>query len=274
MNGIIQNADGNSDSGEDIMAWGGSVRNSVFHDSPNALLVTGNGEISGNLIYNIYRSFSGTHPNGIEVVGANGPHYIHDNVIHDITIGVAAFIGGFNFDTFIWNNVIYNLSTTVTAISIDGRNGTAASIYVWNNTIVPYSGASCILNGHAGTMLTIMVQNNQCISINGSAVDPSLSAVNKTIDHTLLQTPTASAAQGYSIVQSFVGSPTLGSATIGAGTNLSSHCGGVLAGLCNGTTYAGMRTPNARGSTWDIGAYQFLAITTPNAPSMLSATTE
>lgn len=265
-NSTIQNADGNNDSGEDIMAWGGSVINCILHDSPNAINATGSGHVSGNLIYNGTTSFTGAHANSIQVLGSNGTHYIHDNVIRDIPIGNAISVGGFAGDTYVWNNISYNLSGVTGSVLIDGRSGTTSSVGIWNNTIVPYAGALCITNSRTGTMLAISIQNNHCITTNANVADATLGATTLTVDHNVLQTPTAATAQGYTSSQSpYVYFPTSGGSTIAAGTDLSANCSGSLAGLCSDTTYAAVRSPVARGVTWDAGAYQYVPPTTGSA---------
>jgi hypothetical protein len=113
-------------------------------------------------------------------------------------------------------------------------------------------------------MLAITIQDNHCITTNALAVDATLAATTLTVDHNLLQTPTAATAQGYTSSQSpYVYFPTSGSSTIGAGVDLSANCSGSLAGLCSDTSYANVRNAIARGSAWDIGAYQYVSGTIP-----------
>lgn len=65
------------------------------------------------------------------------------------------------------------------------------------------------------------------------------------------------------------GVPQSGSAVIGAGTNLTSLCTGVLVALCSDTSAGNSRTPVQRPATgaWDAGAYAYSSGSAPAPPA-------
>jgi hypothetical protein len=273
-NSVIQNSDGNTDSGAALFAWGGAVKNSVFHDMSNAILVNGHGEISGNLVYNIRASFSGVHPNGIENTSADGgTFYIHDNIVHDISYGVGVFIGGFGSTYYFWNNLLYNFTSPVSALDVEesaAQGSASTSVYIWNNTIVPYAGGACGVAGHSGTIATLAIQNNHCVSTVSPAFSSGLAATTLTVNYNSLQTPTQAAAAGYSASQAYAFSPISPNCSgqpncpVGAGTNAAgiwpsgySTNDTVYACTVDATNHVACpaRSSVARSTTWDAGAY-------------------
>jgi hypothetical protein len=297
-NSVVQNSvfdGGGSSFGEAVRCFG-NIKNSVVHDMVGMLFPCGHGEVSGNLLYNCgYPSFpsgaSNVHADAIQVNGADGAFYIHDNVIHDTGRDSngneceAGLIGNPGETDFVWNNVSYNIHGNSWALTQNASPGIAA--YFWNNTMTGgMDGVGyCVRQGHSGTYSTIQIVNNHCITSAGRIDDTALSATTKTVTNNLVQTMSTANSQGYSAAQSFAFSPTAGTqATVGAGGNLSGQCTGRNALLCHDTGYGSLQTAanisasparagfsRPAGATgWDIGAYRYsVTITPPAAPSNL-----
>jgi hypothetical protein len=253
----------------------------VIHNTSNALLATGNGEIAYNSIYNVTKSFdTSVHENAIETLIANGTFYIHDNVIHDV-YGETMMTGNNNETDYIWNNVLYNL-TGANSFHFPQNNGQAAvAIHYWNNTIVPTSGGNCLIQAFdSGTMGTVDFQNNHCITT-AAAVNGAISIVSiVNINNNVLETPTQASGQGFTSTETYAYSATTAnSSTLTSGVNLSGNCSGILASLCSDTSYActvdatkQVVCPSRRVVTrpsgslaWNKGAY--MAISSANQPA-------
>jgi hypothetical protein len=292
QNGIIDGSDGTGggDSGRSYL-WPSWVNN-VIHDTPNAIVQKGGGTISGNTIYDCHVSFDPeAHPNLLETLGGTSAHtvYIHDNVFHDYVAGCeSAFIASQNGTVYVWNNIWYN-NNGGNPPNFDQPAPTPPNIYFWNNTIVAAPGGYCVRKGHVGdTPAVIKIQNNHCITTFGTAFDPTIVATSMIIDHNVLQTPAAAAAEGYTSTQGFAYSPSsAGNATsVSAGIIPTSSCVGPFASLCVDTSYGqgfnastkivtgALRGTVSRssGASWNVGAYQFPSTDTlsPAAPSNLS----
>ncbi len=226
--------------------------------------------VSGNLIYNIIGSFSGSHPNAIEDLGS-GVWYTYNNVVHD-TIGEADFMANSGGGTeYIWNNIWYNLFENEPETGSTAAG--SATVYMWNNTIVaPATGGGqpCIRVGHGATTIALTFENNQCISGSNTAVDPAFPS--PMVSNNKLMLPSTAASQGYTSSGTYVYSPTARTnATVGAGMNLSGDCSGPMATLCSDTTYAvtynttnhtatfpgRADSPRPSSGAWDVGAYLF-----------------
>lgn len=293
-NGVIDNSDGNNDSCYAFYNWS-SVENSVIHDIPNAVLVDSASPkyISGNNIYNITLSFSGTHCNAIESVGG-GTTYIHDNLIHDISCsgGESMMIGNSGETDYVWNNVLYNLYPGQSPSFPQGGGFSGMSLHFWNNTIVNPS-YNCFewVSGFGGSFNVVDIENNDCISgagLNNSGFAARATTINNNVTQTAAQANANSSPQydQYSQSETYVYSPLASTnSTIGAGTNLTSvwpssfstndagyacseqTVNGVMQSVCPGRS-----TTNSRGTSWDAGAYQFGS--GPNPPSGLAASVQ
>lgn len=267
-------------SGMMTYAWP-SITYSVCHDTPNCLMLAGDGEVAYNLIYNINEDFDAySHANAIESLGSDSsPFYIHDNVIHDMQIGESMMIGNPNEIDYVWNNVIYNLLAPGANPPTWPQNGTSGTaLYIWNNTVVPLSGNQCFIQSGSSYYPTLYIQNNYCISTIGLSV--GITTPSAVITNNVTQTPTVANGQGYTSTQTYVYSPTASSkATVGAGTNLTSSW--PTGYSTNDTSYActqnaanqsvcPARPTVSRGATWDAGAYRFASGMT--VPTNLTAT--
>ena len=268
----------------------GTFKNNVAHDLTQMFFPMGHGEISGNLLYNCgYPSFqpgsSNQHSDAIQINGADGTFYIHDNVIHDTGSDSngneceASFYGNPGETDYVWNNVLYNIHGNSFALTQNSSPGVAA--YFWNNSVQGgQDGAGyCFRAGHGGSYSTIQIINNHCISSQSQANDPGLSASSMTVKNNIIQTVGTADSNlsphydQYSTSETFVFSPLASTnSTIAAGVNLASNCTGTRAGLCSDTSYScklqtvngvvesvcPIRTTATRPSsgTWSVGAYQ------------------
>jgi hypothetical protein len=263
------------------------VTNSVIHDLVNPIVGFAGPTVttvtwSGNHLYNVHDSYQGAnHCNIMEIVGG-GTYYVHDNTMHDITCagGEVLMLGNTGETSYVWNNVMYNMNGAQApnfpqTSNQSGING----LYFWNNTITPQAGSPCFYYSgqSSGSINTLKIQNNHCITTAGSIYGTGATVANLTTTPNTLMTPSVAASQGYTSSETYVYSPISGSnTTVGAGINLSSQCTGNNAGLCNDTAYACIqktvngvvqavcpaRTVSARSGSgaWDAGAYQFVGI--------------
>ncbi len=270
---VFDNSDGDHVSGMVLYCWSGTITKNYINAAANGILPMGTGgTVSGNTL-NIVASFDAAqHENAIETLGGTTPTwYIHDNRISGSTGGESMLIGNDGETDYVWNNLTYNWSQN--AFHFGGS--AATGLYFWNNTVIPLAGNDCFVNIASGTITTLAIQNNHCITT--AAVHGTLTGVTTLVeDHNVLQTPTAATAQGYTSSQTpYVYFPTAGGSTIGAGANLSAHCSGALASLCSDTSYgvtlnssnhtvvSPARTVVARGTAFDAGAYQYGSAPSP-----------
>jgi chitodextrinase len=254
-----------------------NVKNTVIHDMIGMVFPCGQGEVSGNTLYNCgYPSFpagsSGLHADAIQPTMGNGPLYIHDNVIHDTGSDAAngnecesMLVGNAGETDYIWNNVVYNVHGNAIALTQNSTPGDAA--YIWNNTITggQNGAAYCVRQGHSGTWPVVVIRNNHCITTAGRTDDPAIIATTRTVDHNVTQTPSQASAQGYTSTEAYAYSPTFSStATINVASDLTPSCSGANSGLCSSTNYGAQPSglaPQARpnGGAWDAGAYERVA---------------
>ena len=195
--------------------------------------------------------------------------------------------------TYIFNNVIFQNSPFYGSIAIGWNQSSGTGIgtyYVFNNTIEcgrdGNLGTTCIGGGAGPPSFTATIANNHIINSSGSGTGVScLSGQTCTLTTDLVQSVSTANGQGYTSAETYAFSPASGSgSTVAAGTNKSSICTSInsvdtTAGTAcqNSTGYACSYntsnhtvtcpndTENARGSTWDIGAYQFSGSPAPSA---------
>lgn len=296
QNSFIDGSDstGGGDSSGNYL-WPSFVNN-VIGDVPNAMIVKGNGTISGNTIYNCRLTFDGvTHPNLLESLGASVPHtlYIHDNVFRDYVAGCeSAFIAGQNATVYVWNNIWYN-NNGANPPEFDQQAPNPPNIYFWNNTIVAAPGGYCVRRGHGGGKPDVIkIQKNHCITTVRTAFDPTIVAKSLTIDHNVLQTPAEAASEGYTADQEFPYSSRHArnaTSVSAAGLIPMPSCDGPFVSLCFDTGYGqeldasrkmvvgagrgGGRVHRSLGGSRNAGAYQFpeSELQRPASPSNLSA---
>jgi hypothetical protein len=264
------------------------VSNNVIHDLANGLVghadsSIGTATISGNLIYNIKESNSGSHPNALYTMPA-GTYYVHDNVIHD-SAGESYYFGyGGGVETdYAWNNIWYNIANSPEG----GGSQSGASFHGWNNTVIPSPGHYCFnptLQG-GNDYASVVIENTHCITT-GSVAPSTWGSATATLSNNVLMSPGTATSQGYTSSGTYAYSPTSATnGTVGAGTSLQGNCSGQLVSLCSDTSYTVIynsatqtvtipaRKSNARppSGAWDAGAFQY-GSSAPAAPTNLQAT--
>lgn len=263
-NNLMDNWDGNNDSGQGVYNMSGTMNGNVARNITNAFVTIGTlGNIYNNDISTLQSFDVNNHENAIEILrnasNTAGTWYVHDNNIHDMTHGESILTGWVNETVYVWNNLIWNI-VSGNAPQLDSRWGKPTLMAYWNNLIVPQAGHNCfqqVQNVGTDSLGTVYIQNNHCITTANLYSIPLADSLTATPNTT--QTPTTATSQGYTASQTpYVYFPTPGGSTIAAGTNLTSSATGTVASMTSDTTYAGTRTPNARpgGSTaWDTGPY-------------------
>jgi len=278
---------------------GGTIAYNVVHNVSNVII---GGANSGTLYHDnvftgVWCSYDATdHENILEMNGA--PNNIFINNVYGNT--TSSCVWPMPLDPVasstevVANNICYSVAKDCISIDTQGTFSTY-TLTIINNTLIPASGQFCADTSDRGatnTIGTLNVINNHCITTSGTsgsswcfAGTSSCSTVTSLTEttNTLMTTSTAT-TQGYTNSESFVYSPTAsGNSTVHAGTNESSLATGAIAALASDTTYActvngsnqvvcPARTTNARGSTWDAGAYQYASGGPPLPPTGLTAT--
>jgi hypothetical protein len=265
-----------------------NIKNNIIHDVANGIVGRPNpgpATISGNNIYNIILSNSGSHANAVESVGAD-TWYFYNNVIHDFQ-GEAFFFGGSgsNGIQYVWNNIWYN-SEGGSLPEGDGGSG-GFQFYAWNNTVVSAKGGTCFGYSKDAAFAAAVIENNHCIST-GNVTSASWGGLTPTQNNNVLMSPATAAEQGYTSSENYAYSPTASTnGTVGAGKTIcgvEQTCTGNFAALANDTQYAcTQQTVNgvvqavcpARTGVprpGDAGAFQYVAGgSPPNPPTGLTA---
>jgi hypothetical protein len=253
-------------------------------------------DVHGNLIQHIVLEGwpNADHANGIFIFGPTGSNtalWVYNNVINDDSAAPGSeifwldgLIDCSNCVTYAYNNVLYNVGR---GIDVGGHPPNNTGTYnLYNNTIQNSSG-QCFGNGESPARSTLNYANNHCIISSGSICNGTGTTCNN-LGNNLQQTPTVASQNVTSHFDQYNSSTNpvyapqaATNSTVGAGQNLSSNCSGNVAALCSDTTYATentsnhtvvLRTTNGRGSTWDIGTFEYNAQDPqPNPPTGLSA---
>jgi hypothetical protein len=254
-----------------------------------------------------FPSYDGASHNGVMLsnVDSSSSCLFYNNVVRGnaITIALSVQITPvLGTTSYAFNNVQPDMSAGNGAglecgefFSSDQSGGTCT----WfNNTLEcgpdsnPATYCYRIGTGLSGTVPAAIYEYNNHIIGNGTitAVSPECaSACPVTTVTQITQSKATANGQGYTLAQTYSFSPTVGGSTIAAGTNESSICTAIgaidaTAGTAclsdttygvsyNATTHTvswPARTPVARGSTWDVGAYQYSSGgggSSPGAPS-------
>lgn len=266
--------DGSDSPNQDFMGGilhGDIVRNNVIRYVYNGMNGLFN-VIDGNLVEHNYVSTSGDHCNMVfpQNTFTGSTLVVSNNVIRHAACsgGVTLFTMGNSSCTtctaYVYNNVLYDNEVDSDKGISTGSHVATGTYYVYNNT-VDTPGGSCMGNGEAPPRSTAHYANNHCISPNPICLGTGTTCVND--GNNLSQTESQANTAGYNASQAYAYSPTSGSSpTVGAGLNATSLCAGAGAALCSDTTYAAydttahatvLRSITARGSTWDIGAFEF-----------------
>jgi hypothetical protein len=221
------------------------------------------------------------HMNGFEN-NSNCNARIYNNVIHgSVTTSVVMFW----FATmdgctdYVFNNVIYDTGqgNVLNVAPIQGCGtadcGPQGTAYVINNTVEagPDSGPNARISGCDSHYAACILGNNHQIS--STLNIESCPGINCTVASNVFQSKATANAQGYTIAQQYVFSPTSADdATVTAGYNYTALCSidAHMANLCMDTTFgvtydavnhmavAPARPTLARPTTgaWDVGAYR------------------
>jgi hypothetical protein len=236
----------------------GTVQNSRIHDNSSAVLFCL--DYNSNAMWNIsypFTSFDLTyHLNGVYLqpsLFTNLVGYIRNSTFRDIYGGANMAYPNPCFRTvYVYNNVFYGVMSDQRAIEIDPYGGTndatGGTVFCFNNTIVNYGdnwGGIHIVNRGAGNRLTELVAFNNHVIGNGAGLSDATTNNTVTITEgfSLIQSPATATSQGYTIGNVYA--PTPGGGTLGTGTDYPSS---VFT-----TDILGV----SRGSTWDIGAYEY-----------------
>jgi hypothetical protein len=164
---------------------------------------------------------------------------------------------------YVFNNVVGGGGSDIgDEIDPYNGNGLTMNVYDWNNTYHVRTGGTCVnAVARSGLSLNVVdVRNLHCISDSGGTAFNSGGASSPASSNLLLQSVTTANGQGYTGAGGWTPTSSSGS-TVGAGTNLASHCSGALTALCSDSTAGDSRATKPRpssGSAWDIGAYQFV----------------
>ena len=253
----------------------GEVKNSKCHDVAQG--VVGHGPIHDSQFYNIdgvsVQNLVGVaswHSNIIEATYiAEAP--IYNNLIHDTNAGVTIFecARADIFNNVMWNNANSHIKLESNPNDAFCGSDQTATANVYNNTLVS-NGNFCVdvIARSGGSVGTLNLRNNHCITnttafcYNGGGCG-AVGTVNASNNTT--QTPSQAAAQGYTASNNYQPASSA-AATVNVGMNLSNLCSAAMNMLCSDVLQA------PRGTTWDIGAYKFGAVSSskPTPPSNLT----
>ncbi len=244
---------------------------------------------------------TGAHTNGIEI-NASRDVVVSNNLIAHLESGTLTLWTAPNqgYTATVFNNVFYDTDiNNVVDVARPVNNGGCAggSTYCnvggthlfYNNTIFcgPEAGPAAVCAANIASGVTaVTLQNNHWIT-NATSPNGGMWSTNgptPTVTTNHLQSKATATGQGFTSAQPAPFSPTSGASTIAAGTNLTSLCTGVLAGLCYdsaiGVAYDPVthvvigpnRQVKSRPGTgaWDVGAYQWATVgAPPSAPTGL-----
>jgi hypothetical protein len=179
-------------------------------------------------------------------------NYVHDNP----TVGVTLYVP---YSARVFNNVISNGANRLILITSAAAGipagGTGQFV---NNTVDCSNAAACFgTDSKQAISGTVILKNNQWIT-SGTPVSNGSPISNFIESNNVPMTVSEATSQGYVAGNKYAPTGSNGG-TVHAGVNLSTSCVGAMAALCSdaaGAPWYGA-TPVSRGSTWDIGAYQF-----------------
>jgi hypothetical protein len=248
-----------------------------------------------NTILNSVQSVDGDHCNGMFVFGpvsSNGPT-VDDNVVGNMICsgGVNFWLNGLSngsssWVTNAWNNIILASAASGNIFNIGGHptQGNTGTYNIYNTTVVALNVGACVGNGESAPRSTTNYANMHCIGT--TQICQSTGTTCNNGGGNIQQSVAEANSQGYTATETLVYSPVSSSgASVAAGTNVTSACTGQVANPCNAITYpnydikthtTGVTTAspagNPRGTTWQIGAYQFANSVTPQPPTNVTAT--
>jgi hypothetical protein len=245
--------------------------------------------IHGNEFWlNIYDE-GGAHINQLYIANSTGQMYEYNNVWHNAVAGSSNQQQMSNGTTeYFFNNVNWALGGGTPNWAVDTQNGAgpnASFYYFYNNTMVsgPTAGTEQCINsgGSAAPQLTVVLQNNQCISslnpyfgnntgsvYQNQAGSTSSSAIQAA---SVVDSLSAATSQGYTAASVFAPSATnndtVAFASSSNSANLTSLCTGYLVPLCSDIN--GNPRPSSGG--WQAGAYLYGGTNTSSESSQSSS---
>ncbi|HUO15598.1 MAG TPA: hypothetical protein VMX38_11480 [Verrucomicrobiae bacterium] len=281
------------------------VEYSVIRHVSNGLECTDPRIVIGNLFEYIFEpSFGGRHGNVIESLGGspgntceyigNLTRYNNNGEIWDLDCATG----------FIFNNVWFQTGAGNGNLILQPPGSSDVPVltqYFFANNTADASTQAYAYPGNGASAYwapgsTIVIENQHMIGVSSvfgsspwfSCHSPS-SCTETDIGGEVIMSSSAATAAGYSASNNFA--PTSSSSpTVGQGINMTSQCLTYSSDseLCSGTAgavqvqvgwggevafYPGIAMPNARGSSWDAGAFQYSASTSgqPLAPTGLTA---
>jgi hypothetical protein len=276
----------------------GTIQYNYFGHVVSGVLATVD-NFNNNLIEDAVTSIDGDHCNLMFIFGpASGSTLnVYNNIVRKMICsgGVNFWLNGNSNGTSSWvtnayNNIIDASPASGNVFNIGGHPsaGNTGTYNIYNTTVIAENGGTCMGNGEASPRSTTNFSNLHCIG--GSELCDGTGTTCNNQGGNLLQPASTASSQGYTASEVFQYSPaascTPGTcSTVQAGIDQSAHCSGTMTALCNSITYPmydstnhtmSMNTSapagNSRGSTWDIGAYEFGgAGSAPNPPTGLSA---
>ena len=219
------------------------------------------------------RTVQDVHDQCFEDVGNSNGGFYYNNLIRHIQTGLVFGMNpAIGHTVYFFNNVLWDIGDSGNGINCTAPANAivGGTCYQWNNTIESTNTASAPFMGCGSNMDGCYFENNHFIGpLANTDSCPPLSRCHS--GNNILQlSKTIANSNGYyeGFPSSFPYHPTLAGPTVGVGTNLSSWCN-TMPALCSSAT-AGVGynqtnhtviVPNAtavaRGSAWDIGAYQY-----------------
>jgi hypothetical protein len=290
--GNLSVAQGNA-TGEAFWPGSGEFDHNVINHASNGIKYAPVVSVHDNLFENMSEpSVGGTHGNVVEWedIQYSTDTYFYNNILLATAEGETIdMYPGSSKAGYIFNNVQVGPNDNATNCYMIEGDQTPGRTYFFNNT----TNSPCLARGLRGSS-SASFQNNHMIGYSGVTVATSLvtdgSLALTDSGNEIYQSESTADGQGY--MASNDDAPTSESgATIHAGANLSSLCGGMdnseAASACasgiqgvteqtgqGGYVAADNPVPPTRSPAWDAGAYQFGGETSnqPAAPTSLVAT--
>lgn len=238
----------------------GTIEYTEIHDTPNGFL--GGGTVRYNHFHDITTPNDPlAHPNAMETFA---PSTTYANLIHGMAPGAAAIYvlpdwsGGSGVD-LIYNNVVYDCGAQA-AVQLDtgGSHTSTSGARVYNNTLIHISQCVRVAERGTGPYGTLDVRNNILIT-SGSPVaccNPgagNANVINYTFGSNVVQTASIASQFGFTSANYYA--PTL---SIGPYRN---------GGVDFSSVFTTDRVGVTRTVPWDIGAYEFVGVGPPAAPT-------
>jgi hypothetical protein len=278
----------------------GTIQYNYFSYLVSGVLATVD-NFNNNLIENTITSIDGDHCNLMFIFGpASGSTLtVYNNIVRKMICsgGVNFWLNGNSNGSSSWvtnayNNIIDASAASGNVFNIGGHPsaGNTGTYNIYNTTVISGNGGTCMGNGESSPRSITNYSNLQCIG--GTKLCDGTGTTCNDKGGNILQSSSTATSQGYTSSETFEYSPTSSCtagtcSTVQAGTDLSSSCTGSASALCNSITYPAYNTANhtmgiqstppagnSRGSTWDVGAYQYASGTSPNPPTGLSASVQ